>query len=261
MSVDATWDGTSMLTKGWTGHNINKDVLENQDRFSLDTPGRDGAIEISKKFPPRVIQYEGRLSGTNYANLTGTIIPAFSSFMYEDSDVKLIFADETDRYFNAQFDKMTARRQESLFRIYDLFFICTDPFSYAVTADTDTQTGVTTDDTAFTITNSGHYYAYPTITITFNQAQTHIYVQNNTITGNRIDISKSFASADSLEINCKAGTVKLNSSHSPAGIGDGGDGLAEWIVLAKGSNQLQVGSDDATLDIDVVTTFNKVYLS
>ena len=261
MSVNATWDGTSMATKGWTGHNINRDVLANQDRFSFNPPDRDGIIEVRKKFPARIIGYEGRLSGTSYANLTGTIIPAFSSFMYNDSDVQLIFADETDRYFNAQVQKFRVKRQESLFRIYDIFFICSDPFSYDTTPDTDTQSSVTSNDTTFIINNGGHYYAYPTITITFNQSQSHIYVENNNVSGNRFDISKTFVSTDSLVIDCKDGTIKLNSSHSPAGFGDGGDESAEWLLLATGNNELQVGTDDATIDIDIETVINKVYLS
>ena len=261
MSVNATWDGTSMATKGWTGHNIDRDVLDKQIRYSLNPPDRDGIIEVRKKFPARVIKYSGRLSGTNYANLTGTIIPAFSTFMYKDSDVQLIFADETDRYFNAQVSKMKATRMESLFRFYDIFFICSDPFSYDTTPDTDTQSSVVVDDTTFVVANGGHYYAYPTITITFNQEQSHVYLQNNNVSGNRFDISKSFVATDELVIDCKAGTIKLNGSHSPAGFGDGGDESADWLVLAAGNNELQVGTEDATIDIDVETVINKVYLS
>lgn len=261
MSLNATWDGTSMATKGWTGHNVERDVLANQDRYSLNPPGKDGIIEVRKKFPARIIKYSGRLSGTSYANLTGTIIPAFSTFMYDDSDVQLIFADETDRYFNAQFQKMTATRMESLFRFYDIFFICSDPFSYDTTADTDAQAGIAVDDTTYTVNNGGHYYCYPTFTITFNQDMEHIYIENNNVTGNRFDISKSFSNADELEIDCKDGTIKLNSTHSPAGFGDGGDGLAEWILLAKGNNEIAVGTDDATIDVDVDMSWNKVYLS
>jgi len=261
MSLNATWDGTSMATKGWTGHNVERDVLASEERYSLDAPGRDGITEVRKKFPARIIKYEGRLTGSSYANLTGTIIPAFSSFMYNDSDVKLIFADEATKYFNAQVQKINATRMESLFRFYDIFFICNDPFSYNTTADTDTQSSVVVDDTTFTVANSGHYYAYPTFTITFNQAQEHIYIQNNCISGNRFDISKSFASADELIINGKTGVITLNGSNSPAGFGDGGDSKAEWVVLATGDNELQVGTDDVSIDVDILTSFEKVYLS
>jgi len=259
MGLNFTWDGTSVLTKGFTTHYADRELPE-EDRGIIETQ-RDGGIEVSKRYPPRIIPVEGRLEGSSYANLKGTIVPAFYSFLQTDSDVQLIFSDETDRYFNAQFKKMRTVKSESIFRILEIDFICADPFSYNTTADTDTQTGVVANDTTFTVTNSGHYYAFPTITITFNQAQTHIYLQNNTITDNRFDISKTFAEDDELEINCKDRTVKLNGTSSPAGIGDGGESLAEFILLAVGANQLQIGTDDADIDVDCDTSFEKVYLS
>ena len=261
MSLNATFDGTSMATKGWTGHNVERAVLDTQKRYLLDPPDRDGSVEVNKKFPPRIIKYTGRLTGTSYANLTGTIIPAFSAFMYKDSDVKLIFADEATRYFNAQVQSMKDTKMESLFRFYDINFICADPFSYDSTATTDTQSSVTADDTTYNVTNGGHYYAFPVVTITFNQDQAHVYLQNNNVSGNRFDVSKTFVTNDVLKIDCKNKTIKLNDVHAPAGFGDGGSESADWLTLATGVNELQVGTDDISIDIDVALSFEKVYLS
>ena len=36
--------------------------------------------------------------------------------------------------------------------------------------------------------------------------------------------------------------------------------MAEFIMLAKGDNVIEVGSSDATLDITVDISFEKVYL-
>ncbi|MDD5013720.1 MAG: phage tail family protein [Atribacterota bacterium] len=261
MSLDFSWDGTSVLTKGYTVHNVYKDILGSQDRFMLNPPDRDGEIEVRKKFSPRIIKVEGRLEGTSYSNLVTSIIPAFSSFLYKDSDVQLIFSDEDDRYFNAQVNKITTRGYYSAWRFIDIEFICADPFAYDTTADTDSQTGITSNNTTFDITNGGHYYTFPVITITFNQSQTHIFVKNNSILGNRFDISKNFVTNDELEIDCKNMTIKLNSSYSPAGLGDGGEGAAEMIVLSSGTNTIQVGTSDASINIDIDMSWRKVYLS
>ena len=261
MSLDFSWDGTNVSTKGFTVHNVYKDILAKPQRYLLNPPDKDGATEVEKRFPPRKIRVEGRLTGSSYANLTGTIIPAFSAFMYKDTDVQIIFSDETDRYFNTQLDNIKMRKQESLFRIMDLEFFCADPFSYDTTPTADTQSSVQVDDTTYNVTNDGHYYAYPVVTITFNQAQTHIYLQNNNISGNRFDVSKSFSNTDTLEVDCKNGTIKYNSAHSPAGFGDGGDASADWLMLATGVNELQVGTVDGSIDVDVALTFNKPYLS
>ncbi|MGD9276364.1 MAG: phage tail family protein [Candidatus Pacearchaeota archaeon] len=261
MSLDFSLNGTDASDKGFTTHNVYKDILDQQRRYSLDPPDRDGEIEVGKKFPPRIIKVEGRLVGTSYSNLVTSIIPAFSSYLYNDNDVQLIFSDETDRYFNAQVNKVTIRGYYSAWRLLDIEFICNDPFAYDTTADTDTQSSITVDDTTYNVTNSGHYYTYPVITITFNQAQTHIYIQNNTVSGNRFDITKNFNIADELEVDCKNMTIKLNGSHSPSGFGDGGDEDAEMIVFATGVNEIQVGTDDASIDVDIEMIWRKVYLS
>ena len=255
-----SWDGTNISTVYFYPIHFVKGIMPAQSQYVLNSPEKSGVVQVNKKFNPRPLTIQGYIEGTSHATLI-TRIQALSSFLYEDSDVQLIYSNESDRYYNAQYLDYVEIKRRVDYALLDLKFLCNDPFGYDITADTDTQAGITTDDTTFSIANGGHYYAYPTITITFNQVQTHIYIQNNTITGNRIDISKSFAVADELEIDCKNETVKLNGSHSPAGTGDGGEGLAEWIVLATGANQLQVGTDDGSIDIDVVTSFEKVYLS
>ena len=64
-----------------------------------------------------------------------------------------------------------------------------------------------------------------------------------------------------LVINSKTLVVGLNGSVSPAGIGDGGNGDAEYLILDTGGNQLEVGTDDGTLDVDVQVVYRKTYLS
>lgn len=260
MSLDFNWDGTNASIYGFTTHNVDKDVLAQMERTFVDPPKYPGAIELTKKFPKRIIGVEGRLVGTSYTNLVTSIIPAFSAYLYTTSDVRLKFSDESDRYFNAQFHRVRRERKYSFFRLMDLEFICAWPFAQAVTADDNTQSGATKGFT-WTETNNGHYWAYPTITITFNQNQSHIYIANNTISGCRFDISKSFIATDVLVLNSKTLNIGLNSSYSPAGTGDGGNESAEFIILGTGGNQLEVGTDDGTLDVDVKVWYRKEYLS
>ena len=261
MSLDFTWDTTSALTKGYTTHNVYGRDLLSQKRFSVESPDKDGITEIGKKFSSNIVRAEGRIVGTSYSNLETSIIPAFIAYLYKDTDVQLIFSDKTDRHYNAQMDSYNYSLYASAWRLMELFFLCSDPFAYAVTADTDTHAGIVVVGTQYTLSNTGHYYCYPTITITFNQAQTHIYIANNNITGNRFDISKSFEDEDVLVVNCKNQVIELNDVDSPAGLGDGGDNKASMIMLAVGNNQIEVGTDDADIDVDVTIEWNKVYLS
>jgi len=260
MSLDFTFNTVLASTKGFTTHNVEKDPLEMMERTFVEPPKYPGAIELTQKFPKRIVGCDGRLVGTSYSNLVTSIIPAFSAYLHQTSDVQLKFSDESDRFFTAHFHRFRRIKKYSFFRLMELEFECAWPFASAVTADDNTQSGATKGKT-WTETNNGHTYAYPTITITFNQSQSHIYIANNNVSGNRIDISKSFVNTDILILNSKTLNIGLNGSYSPAGLGDGGNESAEYIILGTGGNQLEVGTDDGTLDIDVQVWYRKEYLS
>ena len=44
-------------------------------------------------------------------------------------------------------------------------------------------------------------------------------------------------------------------------VGDGGDDTAEFLILGTDGNELEVGTDDGTLDVDVQVVYRKNYLS
>jgi len=261
MSLDFTLNGTLASDKGFTTHNVDKDILAQMDRVFTEFNNYPGATEISRKFPKRIVGCDGRLVGSSYSNLITSIIPAFSVYLYTSGDVRLKFSDESDRFFNAQFYRFRKVQKFSRYRLMDLEFICAWPFAEDVTADDNTVSSPSNGQT-WTETNSGHYYAYPTITITFNQTQSHIYISNTSISGNRIDISKSFVDTDVLVLNSRTLNITLNDAYSPAGLGDGGTGKCEFPILDyEDTNTFQVGTDDDTLDVDVNINFRKQYLS
>ena len=263
MSLDTTFNSTALSTLGFSTHVIRGRDLGKQNRYSFDVPKIVGSIEVGKKFPANTLAVEGRLEGSSYSNLEATIFPAFLAALYSDEDETLVFNDKSTKYYNAQFDGLRIIKEESLFRILQVYFTCNDPLAYAVTPDTDSQT-ITALDSTFVLTNSGHYYAYPTITVTFNQDQSHFYIENQTIEDCRFDFSESFVSGDILIINSKTGVITLNGTAFYSGFGSGGDGAFQFIKLAFGAsaaNLICVGSDDATIDIDVDSSWEKTYLS
>jgi len=259
MSLDASLNGINFSTKYFEIGRYFDDLLPSQKRALIDIPGVPGYTQIKKKFLPREITIKGVLRATSSSQLI-TRIEDFVEFLYSDNDVQLIFNDKSDRYYWVQFVEKVELQKRGVFVPMSLKFIANDPFGYAVTADDNNENNITTKDHTWTISNGGQYYAYPVITITFNQDQTHIYIENKSISGNRFDISKAFSNGDSLEIDSKNMTIKLNGSNSPAGFGDGGTGSADFILLKKDDNTLQIGTDDASIDVDVNVNFRKVYL-
>jgi len=233
------------------------DLIPAQKITKLDIPKNQGYRKMLKKFLPRNITILGILHANSKSQLI-TRIEDFTSFLYHDDAVQLIFNDKSDRYYSVEFQKKVELQKRGQFVPLKLTFIADDPFGYAVTPDSDSQT-ITDNNDTYILANGGQHYAYPVITITFNQIQKHVYIENNSIDGNRVDISKSFAVSDELEIDCKNETIKLNGVASYAGLGDGGDGTAQWIFLNAGNNEIQVGTDDDTINVDVDTTLEKVY--
>lgn len=236
------------------------DLLPEQDEVTIDIPKISGVTQLLKKFKPRDIAINGVLKGTTKADLL-TRADGLKEFLYNAEDQRLIFNDKTDRFYMAQFLRKIKlqKRGGGFFAPLRLEFRANDPFGYAVTADSTTVTNKTKGYT-WSITNSGQYYAFPIITVTFHQSQTHFYIANNDIVGCRIDITKAFANTNVLVIDTKAMSIKLNTVRSPAGIGDGGSGKAEFIILSKGTDELEIGTDDATLNVDVNVWFRKTYL-
>ncbi len=257
MSVTFTYNLVSSTTMGLTVIDVKKPIIPPQKEILADVPKYNGLVQFSKKFTSNNIVVKSLLTGTSYADLI-TKLKALSAYLYSDEDEQLIFDDESDRYYLAQHIDTVIGKRTYRYCYLDLVFTCNDPFAYATSGDTDTQSHASKGFT-YNITNSGQYYAYGTVTITFHQSQTHIYVENKTVIGSRFDISKAFVNNDVLVVNAKTMSITLNGTYSPAGFGDGGTSSAEFILLATGINMFEVGTDDGTLDATIVTTFSKTY--
>lgn len=236
------------------------DLLPNQRETIIDVPKVQGYTQLLKKFEPREIQIIGVLYANDNASLNSRI-ESFADYIYKDTDKILIFNDKPHKFYYAQFlEKVrTEKRGGGILAPYQLNMRANDPLGYAVTADLSTQNNKT-KGYYWDINNAGQYYSWPTITITFNQNQSHVYVANNNITEARIDISKTFTAGQILKIDTKLIRILLNNTYSPAGLGDGGLGLYTMPILKPGINEFEIGTDDATLNINIVVEYRKTYL-
>ena len=260
---DAEFGGTDLSDKLFYCYDIKKPLSPQQRQSIIDIPKRPGLIQASKKFTTNTLILYGFIECTNYDDLTSKV-EELAAFLYSDTDKELITSKQLDRYWNVQYLDSPVIEQRDNYALVNLEFTCNDPFAYDITADNEPDTSpptnqITIKDDTRIIANSGHYYARPVITITFTNAQSHIYIQNNTVVGNRFDIAKAFGEGSILEIDSKDETIKLNGALNPIGLGDGGQGKAEFIVLAKGDNDLTVGTDDPDINISINLNWRKVY--
>jgi len=262
---DASFDGTDLSTYDFYCYDIKKPLMPRQSQSTFNWVGKPGSILLTKKFTENQLTLKGYIEATDYDDLIDKL-DALSAALYSDTDVQLILSKKNDRYWLVQYMDYVIIDERDNYALVDLEFSCNIPLAFDTTADTEPDDSpsinpITVNGTTFIATNGGHYYAWPVVTITFNQAQTHIYYQNNNIPGNRFDVTRTFASGDVLEIDSWNGTVKLNGSADYTGFGSGGNSKAEWVMLATGANELQVGTDDDSIDIDVETAFSKIYFS
>jgi len=259
---DASFDGINLSTKGFDCFDIKKPHIPKQQLSTIDIPKRNGNIISGKKFVQNKLVLYGYVKNDSYDDLTATL-EDLAAFLFRDTDCKLVSSRQTDRYWNVQYLDYEIMEQKDDYAVVTLNFECIeDPFAYDTTATTSDET-ITSSGTTYIVANGGHTYAFPIITITFNEDMQHIYFANNTIVddvSNRFDISKAFSSGDVLVVDCKNGTIKLNGANSPAGFGDGGNEMAGFILLAVGNNELEVGTTDESINVDVDLSFEKVYL-
>jgi len=260
--INASFGGINLSDYAFYCYDFKKPLMPQQKQTTADIPQRPGLIQLSKKFSGYYLDLYGFIQAASHSDLISKI-NALAGFLYSDTDKELILSNENDRYWNCQYLDYEEVDQFDDYTILKLSFTCNDPLAYAVTPDTDSQT-ITVLNSTFNLTNSGHYYTHPTFTITFNQAQTHVYIENQTIEDCRFDISGSFVTGDVLVVNCKTGVITLNGTEYYSGFGTGGDGTYEFIKLAFGdsaNNLICVGTDDADINIDVDTEWEKTYLS
>jgi predicted phage tail component-like protein len=255
-TYEVRFDNKDLSSYGFYCYDMKTPFMPQQAQETINIPRRNGLIQTNKKFLTNKLILMGFVYA--YPDIT-TQLGLLASKLYFDTDKMLTCSKRPNQYWNAQYLSYEIVDQRDDYAILNLEFTCNDPFAYAKTEDVD-NFDVTVSGTNRIFNNGGHYYAFPVFTVIFNAPQTHIYILNNAITNNRLDISKGFIKDDYLEIDCKNKTIKLNGKKSPNGFGDGGEGCSEWVLLAKGYNWVEVGTDDPNIDVNVNLAFTKVYL-
>lgn len=257
--LDFSLDSVNASSIGFETTDFPKLFMPPQKQHAIDLTGVHGLKQSSKKFTEHKFPVEGILIADTPESLNEKI-ENLKEFLYSDTDQKLIASIRSDRYRNVQFlEELEPPRNATTVELL-LNFTCNDPFAYAVSEDDISELGIEENGYQLNIANAGTFYAFPIITITFNQSQSHVYIKNNNIENCRFDISKEFNTNDVLKIYFKEISIFLNDVYSPAGMADGGEGKAIPILFKKGNNSVELGTDDPTINIDVNIKFRKTYL-
>lgn len=202
---------------------------------------KDGARNISdRKVEPRVMQIEGILNAANAAAYE-TAKNGYFSWLYKE-DLKLYY--DASLYINV---KIITDVDE---KFYDGGFLrlakvsfncqCEDPFWYYVAATTDVKV-IGASPTTWIIANAGDYTEYPEITIV-NAADNTTFTLENLTTGKTLGYyDTNFLNADTLVIDNKIGTVKMNGANTIDKIS------GSFLNLLVGNNSIRYTGANCTI--------------
>jgi len=241
---------TSNIITGKISHNSSPEsnvILEQKSRF-------EGSLLMSNYWTRKVITVNGTIIGSSVSNLESRIDTLKQNLVGENLNLDIGYAGGTRRYI-ATISRVNIEREHfnSSWCPFSLEFICANPFGKNTTAVTETHLGNVGNPFSDTFTIAGSIGPYPVITLDFKSGNSVTAVKvENTTTSSFMTVTRSFATAEILEIDCENLTVEVDSS--------GVDFSGVFPSFAIGSNKLQVTVTGSPFEIDMTTVYNSLYI-
>lgn len=161
MGINVIYDGIE-LSQYFSVVDIVRSILPSRTNYSDNAPYSDGATYSGYKYEPLAIQIS-ILINDDLNEKKETL----ASILNVKEPKKLVFTDETNRYWNAVIDGSTDIDEILHLGTGVLTFICLDPFAYSV--ETTTVEVVDLDDRRTTVDVEGTYETYPTFEVDFKE--------------------------------------------------------------------------------------------
>ena len=215
---------------------------------------RSGSYLMSNYWVRKVITLTGHILGSSVSDLDSRIDALKQNLVGENLNLDIGYSGGTRRY------RATTRRvdiEREHFHTnwcpFMIEFVCADAFGKATSPTSVTQEDNTTSPFSKTFTITGSVGPYPIITLDFTSgSNVSVIVITNTTTGDSITITRGFADAESLVVDCDGMTVKVDGTEV-----DFSGVFPEFVV---GSNTLQVTVTGTPFDIDLDITYTLLYL-
>lgn len=214
---------------------------------------REGSYLLSNYWIRKIITVSGHIIGTSASDLGSRIDTLKQNLIGEKLDLDIGFAGGTRRY------KATARRVEiekehfhSNWCPFSIEFACVDSFGRATSSTSETLSAQTTSPFNKIFTMGGSIGAYPIITLDFTSGSSVTVVKiENTATEEFMTVTRTFADAESLAIDCENLTVTVDSVDV--------DFTGVFPSFIVGSNNVEITVTGA-FNIDLDITYTKIYI-
>lgn len=183
--------------------------------FLQGVPSQDRQLHRGLKYKPRIVQlgiWDHRATATAQGVRQGVLLRALNASRGEGV-LKAVLSDgSTTRYLACYVQEGPDFASEDrpvwgAHQFYIVRFVARDPFLYNPTQQSmSTNFNGATAVTRY-LTNSGHVVTYPVLTITGAVEDAKITLDT---TGEYVELDYSLGSGDHIDIDCQAGTIKLN---------------------------------------------------
>ena len=161
----------------------------------------DGGVSSPRTYSPRQIVTEVVISAASYA-LMLTAIDNVKKVLMPREDVEVKWDRWTDRYYLGRSTLRDIALEGPTFARGEIVTACADPFAYAVTESTQTETiDTSTGGVSVTITGAGTSIAYPVILLEATGTRTGVVIEHDAL-DTRITYSGQLVSGDKIRINC-----------------------------------------------------------
>lgn len=201
-----------------------RDVLD-FDHETTSIKGRDGQYFYGATYKPREIEVQVRLTGFSNIGMRKQY-ERLNLLLFSRKPQKLVFGDDSERYYNAVFYKVKKPELEDANdTVIKLHFMCYDPFKY-----TEPKT-----ETTNKVTYNGDFPVEPILRLTTQEGSEirilHLETQKY------IRLKATYVQGSNLLVNCETREITLNDRNELMNF----DMVnSRYFKLQKGVNTFQV---------------------
>ena len=201
MANSMTVDGTDLSTYGL--YVVRGTIPGMPDaEENIRTIGQmDGGVSSPRTYAPRQIDTHVAITAASHALLL-TAIDNIKAVLMDREDVEVKWDRWSDRYYLGRCSLRDIRLNGPTLATGELITTCADPFAYANTESTATDTvNVGTEGDTKTVTAVGTAISYPTILFEATGTKTGLVIEHDAL-DTRLTYSGQLVSGDKLRVNC-----------------------------------------------------------
>ncbi|WDL97795.1 distal tail protein Dit [Alicyclobacillus sp. ALC3] len=233
-----TYNGTHSSTYGVYATSTVTGILPPVNSVSLNVPKRPGLWYTRTDLGPRWIQVHVSVTATSnmdlrtqIRNIAAWLSPAsgLQSLSFDNEPNLTYYAVPDEGMGGGAGTQSTDITQMVTLGNGKVIFMCADPFAY------DTQQSATFASDSASPDVTGTYQTYPVISLTLTAAATSLKVTHAS-SGKFMLLNSSFASGDTVTIDCTRGLVSINGSPAMTAL----DITSQFFALQPGANTLNI---------------------